>query len=133
MKNHVHLSLKASEKTDISKLMQGVALSYNHYQRKRRHFVGHLWQGRFKSHIVADDNYLLTLGLYIEKNPVKAGIAENPMDYRWSSYRYYALGEKDPLVDPNPLYETLGKTAKERQSAYQDMMEARIMEEKERK
>ena len=65
MKNHVHFCIKASEKTNISKMMQGLELAYYHYYRKRRAFVGHLWQGRFKSVIIKDDNHLLGVGLYI--------------------------------------------------------------------
>lgn len=128
MKNHIHLCLKATEKTNISKMMQGLQLAYNHYQRKKRNYVGHLWQGRFKSRIVENDEYLFTLGLYIEKNPVETKVVENPIDYPWSSYRYYALGEKDPIVDPNPLYEKLGKTPEERQRRYRDLMEIKMKE-----
>lgn len=109
-------------------MMQGIQLAYYHYQQKRRRYVGHLWQGRFKSIVIKDDKYLLGAGLYIERNPVEAGIIKDPIDYPWSSYRYYALGEKDFLVNPNLLYEDLGEKPEIRQAEYKKLMLSRIKE-----
>ena len=130
MKNHVHLILKTTEKTAISKLMQGVSLSYHHYYRRKNRYVGHLWQGRFKSFIIKDDEYLLTAALYVEKNPVEAGLVKDPSEYRWSSYRHYAFGELNPIIDTNPIYENMGRTAQERQSIYKELILSRIMDSK---
>ena len=58
---------------------------------------------------------------------------ENPLEYPWSSYRYYALGEDDPLIDPNPLYLQLGQTPTDRQKDYVELMQARIKESQEQK
>ena len=87
--------------------------------------MGHLWQDRFKGHIIENDEYLLASGLYIDKNPVEAGIVKNPLGYPWSSYRYYAIGENNPLVDP---YESMGKFQEERQKRYRELMFARMRE-----
>ncbi|MHB1420178.1 MAG: REP-associated tyrosine transposase, partial [Bacillota bacterium] len=46
-------------------------------------------QDRFKSEIVDQDNYVLSLARYIHQNPVKAGIVQKAADYRWSSYDSY--------------------------------------------
>ena len=126
IKNHIHFSIRTKDKIDISKIMQGIALSYSHYQQKKRGSVGHLWQGRFGSKIIHDDKYLFTSGMYIEKNPVDSYIVKNPSDYPWSSYNHYAFGVTDPLVDLDPLYNALGKTDEERQKAYRDLMFALI-------
>ena len=128
MKNHVHLCIYATKKTNVSKLMQGLQLAYSHYQRKRRGYIGHLWQGRFNCRIIKDDRDLLAVGQYIERNPVKAGIAKNPADYLWSSYRFYALGDKDSLVDVDPLYKSFGESPEECQVEYQKLMRALIRE-----
>jgi len=130
MPNHIHLCIKALDNTNISKAMQGLQLSYHHFHRRRYTYVGHLWQGRFKSRVIDKEDYLLTVGIYIEKNPVEGGIVKDPADYPWSSYRYYAYGEKDPLVDPNPLYMDLGRYAEERQTKYRELMQLRIEESK---
>ena len=128
MKNHIHLCITMTQDTDLAKMMQGLQLSYNYYLRNKRDYVGYLWQGRFNSKIIGDDLYLLTAGLYIERNPVKAGIVDNPEDYPWSSYRCYALGESDPLIDPSPLYNDLRKSTGGRQKEYRELMATKIKE-----
>jgi hypothetical protein len=55
-----------------------------------------LFQGRFKSIIVQNDAYLMRLSCYIHRNPLRAGIVERLSDYRWSSYKAYAYGDKAP-------------------------------------
>jgi len=122
MANHVHLALKISESTNLSKFMQGVELSYYHYHHRIRKYVGHLWQGRFISRLIDSDAYLLTSSLYIERNPVDAGTTKRPEDYPWSSYRHYAFGETDKLICNNPFFQDLGKNAGERQKKYRDVM-----------
>ena len=84
--------------------------------------MGRFWQGRFYSKTVEDDKYLLTAGLYIERNPVKAGLVKDPAEYEWSSYKVYAYGTKDCLVDLDPHYLSLGNTQEERQRAYREIM-----------
>ena len=133
MKNHPHLCIHATKKTDISKMMQGLQLAYWHYYKKRYKYVGHVFQGRYKSNIIENENYLFNAGLYIEENSAKAGIVEDPIDYPWSSYPYYAAGKKDPLVDPSPLYEYFGANPEERQLKYVEFMQSRLAESRERK
>ena len=127
MMNHIHLCLTSTRKTNISKLMQGLQLSYFRYHNKRTSYVGHLFQGRFFSKIVDDERYLITSSLYIERNPVIAGLVKHPEDYPWSSYRHYALGETDSLVDSNPLYSDLAGTDEERQKCYREIMSQSII------
>ena len=55
-----------------------------------------------------DEQYLLATARYIEHNPVRAGIAEKPEDYRWSSARAHLCGVDDPLVSVAPLLEIVG-------------------------
>ena len=113
--------------------MQGLQLAYWHYYKKRYKYVGHIFQGRYKSNIIENENYLFNAGLYIEGNPAEAGIVEDPVDYPWSSYPYYAAGKKDPLVDPSPLYEYFGANPEERQLKYVEFMQSRLAESRERK
>jgi len=58
--------------------------------------IGHLFQGRFKSIIVENDACFFRLSCYIHRNPLRAGFVKRLSDYRWSSYRFYAYGEKTP-------------------------------------
>ena len=88
MTNHVHLLIYDNGQ-DISKIMQGLNLSYAIYFNKKYDRVGHLFQGRFTSVMVKKDNYLLYVSKYIHLNPVKANIVESPNKYKWSSYKVY--------------------------------------------
>jgi putative transposase len=55
---------------------------------------------------------------YIELNPVRATMVEDPAHYRWTSYRANALGQTSPLLVPHSVYLPLGGTDKARQAAY---------------
>jgi len=123
MRNHIHLLLKALDATSFSKAMQGIQLAYFHYFRRKYGYVGRFWQGRFHSKVVEDDRYLLTALLYVEANPVKAGLVESPSAYNWSSYNVYAYGQNDQLVDSDPYYATFGNCEKERERFYRETME----------
>ncbi len=118
MPNHVHLVMQISRGEALSKAMLGLNLTYSLFYRKRHRYHGHLWQGRFKSLSIERDDYLLACGRYVELNPVRAGLAQDPGAYPWSSYRTYAIGAENPLVTLSPIYESLGVTASERQYHY---------------
>jgi putative transposase len=131
MVNHIHLLCKKSPETDLAKMMQGLGLSYSNSYRKRYKFVGHFWQGRYKNKLIEKDSYLLNCGLYIEKNPVESNIVKLPEEYPWTSYRAYAFGEKNNIIDINPLFETLGKNEEERRKTYRELMKMYIENSKE--
>jgi putative transposase len=101
--------------------MKGLNQAYSLYFKTEYGTSGHLWQNRFKSIIVGHDGYLLTAGIYIELNPVRAGIVSRPEEYRWSSYRYYTLGEPNHLISPAPSYVALGKSGEERKEMYRKL------------
>ncbi|MBL7158673.1 MAG: transposase [Candidatus Omnitrophica bacterium] len=128
MRNHLHLLLQIKDSASLAKIMQGMQLAYFHYFRKRYGYVGRLWQGRFYSKLIEDDKYLLTAGLYMEKNPVRAGIVKDPKNYAWSSYNCYAFGIKNQLVDYDFYYLKLGITEKKRESEYREIMGCYIQE-----
>ncbi len=68
MNNHVHLLLEISEKSALSKIMQGINLAYTIWFNRKNKKVGPLWQDRFKSFIIERDSYLLECGRYIERS-----------------------------------------------------------------
>ena len=63
---------------------------------------------------------------YIEMNPVRAGMVAHPGDYPWSSYRANAQGNADVLIARHELYQRLGRTDVERQSAYRQLFRAQV-------
>src|SRR3989338_124372 len=118
MPNHVHLLLRFYEAEPFRNVMQRVNLAYAKRFRKRNHYVGHVFQGRFKSFPVEGDSYLLECGRYIERNPVRARIVLHVADYRWSSAGVYLKGIPSSLIMRNPLYQALGASDTERQARY---------------
>jgi putative transposase len=86
MTNHFHLLLQPSKAEDLSKGIQWLMTS--HVRRYHRHYgtSGHVWQGRYKSFIVQDDDHVMTVARYIEGNPVRAAMAASAMDWEWSSH-----------------------------------------------
>ena len=123
MPNHVHLVMEVPVAAALSKVMSGVNLAYSWLYRKRHRYSGHLWQGRFKSLLIDRESYLLECGRYVELNPVRAGLAQDPREYAWTSYRVYAEGAGNPLIVPHPLYQGIGMTARERQTRYREFIQ----------
>ncbi len=83
MSNHYHLLLKTTD-SNLSRLMQKINSRYSVYYNNKYKRVGPLWQGRFKSWFVFDDNYLHSLIKYIEFNPIKANITKKIGEYKWA-------------------------------------------------
>jgi putative transposase len=128
MTNHVHLLLTPKETTGPSCMMQAVGRKYVRYVNRRYLRTGTLWEGRFKSALINSERYLLTCSRYIELNPMRAEMVKHPGEYRWSSYRFNALGRQDGLITPHWLYEQLGSDTGVRQSAYRRLFAGYIDE-----
>lgn len=107
MTNHVHLLLTPDDPGSCAKLMKQLNQCYVQGLNRRSGRSGTLWQGRFHSSIVATEGYVLACYRYIELNPVRAGLAREPRDYPWSSYRANALGKADSLLRPHATYRAL--------------------------
>lgn len=118
MTNHVHLLLTPQTELTPSMLLQSVGRRYVRYVNHVYRRSGTLWEGRDKSTLIDSDRYLLTCSRYIELNPVRAGMATHPGDYRWSSFHGNAAGVEDPIVAPHSLYLALGDSPRARSSAY---------------
>ena len=83
MDNHYHMLLENTEE-NLSSGMRQINAKYAQYFNKKYKRIGHLWQDRFKSWYVFDDNYLFTLFKYIEYNPVKAKITKEIGEYKYT-------------------------------------------------
>ena len=88
-------------------MMQDVGRRYVRLFNQIHGRSGTLWEGRYKSSLIDSDSYLLTCHRYIELNPVRAGLVEHPLQYRWSSHAHYALSAKNPLITRHALFDDL--------------------------
>lgn len=133
MPNHVHMLIKTNKASDFSVFMKKIELAYFHHYRQEYGWVGHFWQGRYKSQAVGKDAYFIQCGKYIELNPVRAGIIDDPEEYKYSSYEYYSVGEQNDLITPDFMYDEMGKDNTERQLRYNKLIVDQIIEESYRK
>ena len=110
MTNHVHLLCTPTiDNRGVSKMMQSLGTKYVRYYNRYQNRTGTLWEGRFKSTLVCETSYLVTLYRYIELNPVRANMVDNPVSYKWSSYHTNALGKHSDLCTPHEVYLNLGR------------------------
>lgn len=123
MSNHFHILIRPKVGILLPKIIQGITQSYALYYKRVYNHVGFLYQNRYKSYHIDNDAYLLECGRYIERNPMRANIVGHPLMYYWSSYNFYAKGKRDDIITTNPLYETFGSTAAERQKAYKEYID----------
>jgi putative transposase len=126
MTNHVHLLTTPETRTGISRMMQSVGRRYVQYVNVSRDRTGTLWEGRHRASLVDSERYFFICSRYIELNPVRAAMAAQPGEYRWSSYRANALGAPDSLLTPHVLYLTLGDAPATRQHAYRELFRDEI-------
>ena len=118
MPNHYHFLIEPPDKESLVGFMQGLMVVYAQYVQRKYDRVGHVWQERYKSPVIQTERYLAYCGYYIEDNPRRAGLVRDLRDWPWSSYRFYAYGRPDPIVDADPNYPVLGGTDRERQENY---------------
>ncbi|OBT07011.1 transposase [Shewanella sp. UCD-FRSSP16_17] len=121
MTNHVHLLCTPRKADAISQMMQSLGRQYVRYFNYTYKRSGTLREGRFKSCLVQTEEYLLLLYRYIELNPVRASMVNDPAEYQWSSYQINALGKDSQLCTPHDVYLAIHQQAETRQSSYRDM------------
>jgi putative transposase len=129
MTNHVHLLLTPPGSAAVSQLVMSLGRRYVQYINKTYRRTGTLWDSRYKSSLVHADDYLLLCQRYIEVNPVRACMVDDPSQYRWSSYRANALGQPDDLLTPHALYLGLDRDNEERQAAYRALFRTELEQE----
>jgi putative transposase len=97
MPNHFHLALWPHHDGDLSRWMHWLLTT--HVRRYLRHYrsSGHVWQGRFKAVPTQEDEHLLVVLRYIERNPLRAGLVERAEAWEWSSLRWLATPERSPV------------------------------------
>jgi REP-associated tyrosine transposase len=113
----------------ISRILQSLTVAHTWRFHKAHSSSGHVWQGRFKSPVVQDDEHLLVVLRYIEANPLRASMVADPGDYPWSSYQHHGLGRPDALLSPFPEWERLGRTESERRRRWRAKVSAAQSEE----
>lgn len=103
MPNHFHLVLWPHNDADLSRWMQWLLTA--HVRRYHRHYgtSGHVWQGRFKAFPIQQDEHLLTVLRYVERNPLRAGLVDRAEAWRWSSLEARRSRPRPAFLDEGPV------------------------------
>jgi putative transposase len=126
MTNHVHLLITPQSAEAVSRFVMALGRRYVQYINKTCGRTGTLWDSRYKSSLIDSEPYLLSCQRYIEMNPVRARMVDDPAHYRWSSYRGNALGQADPLLTPHAIYAALASDEAARSKQYRALFRTQI-------
>ncbi len=129
MDNHFHLLLTPNSEGGLPSMMQAVGRRYVRYFNDANGRTGTLWEGRYKSALVQTERYLMACMVYIDLNPVRAGMVRQALDFAWSSHGHYAGVRSDPLITAHPLYWELGNTPFDREARYRELVQAGVSDQ----
>jgi len=122
MPDHFHLLLEPGLGVTISRILQSLTVAHTWRFHQRHQSLGHVWQGRFKSPVVQEDEHFWMVLRHIEANPERAGLVRQLQDHPWSSYPAHALGQPDALLTEAPTWKTLGSLEPERQLRWRELV-----------
>ena len=93
MPNHFHLVIRPDRDGDLGRWMQWLLTA--HARRYHRHYgtTGHVWQGRFQAFPVQDDDHLVTVLRYVERNALRAELVSRAEQWKWSSLPRWQHGD----------------------------------------
>lgn len=128
MTNHFHLMLRSKEQS-ISKVMSLINNQYADYYNNCYRLNGHLFENRFFSKEIRDDQGILEVNHYIHRNPLEAKMVKDLEDYKWSSFPLYMNhSQKVPLyTNMQTLFRYFAGSSDEKRKKYLDF----CMEERE--
>ena len=124
MDNHFHLLLTPETAEGVPLMMQAVGRRYVRYFNDLHGRTGTLWEGRYRSTLVQTERYLLACMVYMDLNPVRAGMVAEARQHPWSSHRHYIGQVSDRRLSPPSVYWGLGNTPFAREAAYTELVHA---------
>jgi putative transposase len=121
MPTHVHLLVTPAAGDGVAAMMQQLGRRYVRIFNDVHQRTGTLWEGRYKAAMIDSERYLLTCQRYVELNPVRAGLADSPSAFRWSSHRHYVHGFRNPLINAHEVFCSLAREDVARREAYLEL------------
>lgn len=98
MPNHWHLVVWPRQEGELSRFMGWLTLTHTQRWHAHRHSTGsgHVYQGRFKSFPIQEDEHFYTVSRYVERNAVRANLTRRAEQWRWGSlYRWLRGSAED--------------------------------------
>ena len=87
MPSHWHLLLWPEHDGDLAAFMQRLTITHVRRWQEHRRYVGlgHVYQGRYKSFPVEEDDHFLAVARYVERNALRANLVSRAENWQWSS------------------------------------------------
>jgi putative transposase len=106
MTNHFHLVVETPNPT-LSQGMHVLASRYAHHFNTRHEKTGHVFEARFYSRHIDSDEYFAQVLRYVARNPVGAGLRDDPAEWPWSTHAATVAGASTPFSDRMRVEELL--------------------------
>jgi putative transposase len=103
MPNHFHAVLWPEGDDDLAAWMHWLLTTHAVRYNRRYDLKGHVWQGRFSAFPIQQDDHLLTVLRYAERNPLRANLVASARDWLWSSLAERLRPPLLPLLHPGPV------------------------------
>ena len=126
MANQFHLLVTPHAETGLPQMMQAVGRQYVRYFNDAHRRTGTLWDGRYRSPVIEEEQFLLADMVYMDQSPVLEGLVAQAAEYPWSSFGHYAGQRVDKLLTVHPLVWGIGNTPFAREAAYTEMEQVGI-------
>lgn len=128
MGNHPHVMCKATTgQKAFSDFWKAVNWRFACWYNRRTNGRGQVVMERLRSPRIQDGRHQLEVMRYGDLNPVRANVVRSAKDWKWSSFRHYAYGERNDLITDAPEYLALGRTGRARRRAYLHLFARRLV------
>ncbi|MHC4092921.1 MAG: transposase [Planctomycetota bacterium] len=108
MPNHFHFVLWPRNDGDMSRWMHWLLSSHVRWYHRRYGTSGRIWQGRFKSFPIEQDEHLLKVMRYVERNPLRAQLVARAEEWPWSSLQPWMADSRPDFLHDGPFPRWLG-------------------------
>lgn len=122
MNNHVHL-LVQTPYANLGVGMRGLHGNYALLFNRRHGRCGHVFQGRFGSKVIRDDEQLWTVTRYIQRNPIDAGLCAAASEWKWSSHGDMLNGTAPRWLDRTRLLSFFGTMGRPAEFTYRELID----------
>ena len=103
MPNHFHLALWPKDKDNLADWVHWLLTTHSRRDNLWHRLTGHVWQGRFRAFPIREDDHLLTVLRYIERNPLRANLVARAEDWPWSSLAERLAPPRMPFLHAGPV------------------------------
>ncbi len=103
MPNHFHLVVWPAGDADLSAWMHWLSTTHVSRYHKKHKSTGHLWQGRYKAFPIQEDEHLLAVLRYVERNPLRANLVTLAEDWPFSSLHGWQAEAGPAWLHPGPV------------------------------